>query len=189
MDFTAVAIQLAAATKKLRSAPEATRHHIERARDAARESLEEARRAVLDLRKPDDGGWVTALDRVAADLSTDETPIRIEVRGPFRPIPRTHELAMVRVAQEGITNAVKHARAKAVNLTVEISARAISLDIRDDGRGLAAAERTPDADDAPGSGMGLLGIRERVEGLGGRLTITSRPGGGTELSVTIPLPP
>jgi signal transduction histidine kinase len=87
--------------------------------------------------------------------------------------------ALYRTAQEGLTNAQRHARATCVTLTVEPTADSIRLIIHDDGIGFDPASRA--------SGIGLHGMREQANHLRGHLEIDSRPGQGTTLTLTLPL--
>jgi two-component system, NarL family, sensor histidine kinase UhpB len=96
---------------------------------------------------------------------------------PATPPDGAVSTAVFRILQESLINAVRHARARAVHVTLDLGAEAILLTVRDDGVGLGE----------PGAGgMGLLGMRERALALGGQLTIESAEGAGT--TVRLPLP-
>ncbi|HXQ88621.1 MAG TPA: ATP-binding protein, partial [Solirubrobacterales bacterium] len=84
-----------------------------------------------------------------------------------------------RLVQEALTNAVRHAEAKRVEVAVEGSADEIRIAIRDDGRGFDLALAT--------GGRGLTGMRERIELFGGTIDVSSEPGRGTEIVATVPL--
>lgn len=88
-------------------------------------------------------------------------------------------IALYRVVQESLTNILRHAAARRVAIEIEGDAAALRLSIRDDGRGVAL--------DAVRHGLGLLGMRERIEGLGGNFRATSRPGAGFRIEATVPL--
>ncbi|MCW2505331.1 MAG: hypothetical protein JWO79_3615 [Actinomycetia bacterium] len=103
-------------------------------------------------------------------------PVELGIRGDGR-LPEAIEVAVYYVASEGLTNAAKHADASLVFVDVDSEGAVARLSIRDDGVGGAD----------PGRGSGLVGLRDRVEALGGRIVITSPPGGGTSLIVTLPL--
>jgi signal transduction histidine kinase len=94
-----------------------------------------------------------------------------------RRLPDSVEVAAYYVVAEALTNAAKHAQASGVNVCVQVAGASLRLVIRDDGIGGAAA----------GNGSGLVGLIDRVEALGGRMTISSQPGSGTSLLVNIPL--
>jgi signal transduction histidine kinase len=93
--------------------------------------------------------------------------------------PPEVEISIYRIVQEGLNNAVKHAAARAAQLTVQRDARVVTIRLSDDGRGF---------DPSQTEGFGLAGIRERVRLLGGALSIDSCPDRGTCLIVEIPLP-
>ena len=92
-------------------------------------------------------------------------------------------LAIYRIAQEALTNVVKHARASRVKVHLRLSGSAVRLDVADDGCGFDAARIGSDRR----AGLGLASMRERMDHLHGRLALRSRPGKGSQLSVTCPL--
>jgi len=97
-------------------------------------------------------------------------------------LDRRRQETLYRVGQEALTNVAKHARARHVALSLTIQDGVAALEVSDDGVGLGAAERTG----GPGQ-YGMRGMRERVEALGGALTLGPRPTGGTVLRATIPV--
>ena len=103
-------------------------------------------------------------------------PVELDVRTDDR-LPERVEVAAYYFVSEALTNVVKHAQASVVQVEVEPTDGQLRLSIHDDGVGGAD----------PGRGSGLIGLRDRVEALGGRLEITSPPGGGTSLRVTLPI--
>ncbi len=108
--------------------------------------------------------------------------MRVQVQaGGAPPLPLRVEAELFRIAQEALTNVRRHARATEATLTLRAGGGAVRLTIRDDGRGFDPR--------AVGAGhYGILGMRERAKLLGGGLRIASRPGGGTTIRVTVPLP-
>ena len=92
----------------------------------------------------------------------------------------TLEAGIYRITQEAITNTIKHAGATRAVITVVERSEVLSLSVEDDGCGF-------DLEGASTGGFGLIGIRERVELLGGTLAITSRPGGGTRIEAVVPV--
>ena len=100
-------------------------------------------------------------------------------------LPTEIETALYRVVQEALTNVARHAQASRVCLRLERKESAVIAFIEDDGQGFDI-EKLEDRE-APERGAGLLGIRERAASLGGSLSIRSRPGQGTRLTVEIPL--
>jgi signal transduction histidine kinase len=145
----------------------------------------ELRRLSHELRPTilDDLGLMPALGALADGLSK-RTGIRVDVDGD--PEERFHpqiEIAIYRVAQEALANIARHAHATQAVIAVASGADMLSCTIHDDGQGFE-----PDALRASNRwGLGLIGMRERIGALGGRLRITSAPGRGTLVAATIPL--
>ena len=97
------------------------------------------------------------------------------------------ELAAFRIAQEALSNALRHARAQEIHVCLEFDATGLGLRIRDDGVGFAAEEALERSRRL--NSLGLLGMRERVATVGGRFRIESRPGAGTEVATLFYAPP
>jgi signal transduction histidine kinase len=91
-------------------------------------------------------------------------------------------LCLFRVVQEALANAVRHARARTIDVSFLMTAEGVELNVVDDGVGFVAGER-------PGSGLGLRSIHERVRFMRGSVSIDSRPGEGTRVRVRIPIGP
>jgi len=103
-------------------------------------------------------------------------PVRTDVRTDRR-LPEPVEVSAYYVVAEALTNAAKHARASAVSVRIEVDRAALLVMVSDDGVGGAGLTR----------GTGLVGLKDRVEALGGRMTIDSPDGVGTSLRVELPL--
>lgn len=182
--FTGIAIQLEAAEASLSRAPDHAHSYISRARGLARDSLAEARRSVWALKPQalDDANLAGALKRLIEETTTG-TPINVRfyVRGAVRSLPEATESALLRVGQESLANALKYADAKGIDVELSFDQQLASLRITDNGKGF-------DLTDTSGRrGLGLLGMRERIERLRGTWTISSEPGGGTEVVATVPV--
>ena len=121
-----------------------------------------------------EGGLGPALKTLAR---RSPTPVALDVRVEAR-LPERVEVATYYVVSEALTNAAKHAQASAVHVEVEAAEGVVRLWVRDDGVGGAD----------PTKGSGLLGLKDRVETLGGTIAIDSRPGGGTAVHVELPVP-
>ena len=187
-DLISVARLVESARRTLRQKPEEADRHLQLAESATREGLAEARRLVTDSRPPalQDSSLPDALRRVCARFSA-ESGVSSEVviaSGPGELSPES-EVALLRATQEALANVSKHAKASSVSLTITRMSDRVILDIRDDGAGFDAAG----TDLRPGSGFGLIGLRERVRELGGEVAVESGPGEGTTLCVEVPLPP
>jgi signal transduction histidine kinase len=131
----------------------------------------------------DDLGLAPALEWLAQGVA-QRTGLTVTVEAPIDRMPSPVETAVYRVIQEALTNATRHARATTIEVKVWEEDSTIHATVRDDGKGFdveAALARRGER------GLGLIGIRERVEALAGQLAITSAPGAGTEISVSIPL--
>jgi len=159
-------------------------------RDIAAQSLESVKRLARELRPAllDDLGLAAALERYIANYRTNfglNTDLQMTgFRNGDRVSPHI-ELALYRIIQEALTNIAKHARAQNVSIVVERKTRAVIAIIEDDGRGFDARTLFESAPEE--SKLGLHGMRERAELVGGRLQIESTPGVGSSVFVEIPL--
>ncbi len=134
------------------------------------------------LRPPtlDQCGLSTALRQLADDFrSRTGLTVEIAVAEPVGRLGAPAETAVYRIAQEALTNATKHAAARAVRLALDNRGGAVRFTVADDGRGFDP--------DATSIGLGLLGMRERVAMLGGEFRLSSRPGGGTTIEIIVPV--
>jgi signal transduction histidine kinase len=190
-----IVTQLQAAERAEQAGPDSERRrHLDAATELARESLAEARRSVYALRPEAlQAGQVSgALSHVARRWTRlHRTEARVTVTGTPVPLPPETELALLRVAQEALANVAKHARANRVWLTLSYMEDQVTLDVRDDGIGFAAADAGPASaagrDPRLEGGFGLTGMRERLEEIAGSLEIESEPGGGTAISASVPV--
>jgi signal transduction histidine kinase len=124
-------------------------------------------------------GLVESLDNLRRDLS----PPHLAIAFSHRDVPEIEPeiaLCLFRVTQEALGNAVKHSGARHVHVDLTAAPSRLELTIADDGKGF-------DVDAAPHAGLGLISMRERVESVGGALGIQATPGGGTRLTVIVPL--
>ncbi len=157
---------------------------VKLARETAADNLAETRSFIRALTPPALNGQslVDAVSRVAASASHDGLVVNAHVIGPPRPLPMPLETTLLRIAQASLSNVAQHASATHAELTLTYLEDWISLDIVDDGRGFS-----PAAADRPGS-FGLISLRERVEKLGGTLTVESQPGSGAAIAVAFEAP-
>jgi PAS domain S-box-containing protein len=182
--FTGVALKLVAATSRVIGPPETTAS-LRDVVSLAQRTLEDARRAVWDMRSPSlSGGDFAATLRAAAEDGVRGTELRLEyaVRGTPQPLDPDAEAVVFRVVQEAIANVVKHADARAVGVGLTYELRGVRLSVTDDGRGFAV---DPDFR-AYGGHWGLLGMRERASQIRARLAVRSAPGQGTEILLLVP---
>jgi signal transduction histidine kinase len=160
--------------------------HLENAKRLARESLTEARRSV-EASMPtalDAGTLSQALSAVARDWSElNDIPVEVAITGVATPLHPEIEIALLRTAQEALTNVAKHAGATRAALTLSYMGDVVTLDVRDDGIGFTV----DDLGAVAGSGFGLTGMRQRIARVAGSLAIESEPGGGTAISARLPV--
>lgn len=158
-------------------------------REIVSHALDDIRRIVRDTRPPilDDLGLAAAAEKLVDDIAGAAGLVHgfWSQVGDRERLDPARETAVFRVIQEALTNAVRHARCRRVDLSLAVEHDEIVATISDDGCGFDVAailqdERRP---------FGLLSMRERVESLGGNVGITSRPGHGTVVAVRVPLPP
>jgi signal transduction histidine kinase len=147
------------------------------------ETLHDVRRLAIELRPKalDDFGLVPAVERLV-ETFTEQTGIPVELEaviGDAR-LPATVETALYRTVQEALTNVIKHSRASRVSVLVTRKRDSVAAVIEDDGVGF-------DPDDTRDGGVGLVGMRERMALLDGRLTIESSGEGGTSLVAEVPV--
>lgn len=152
------------------------------------EALESVRRLALELRPPalDDLGLLAALGELAQRFGDQlGVPVDYEARGTRGRLHAELELVLYRVAQEALTNVGKHASASRAWIDLDRGANDVTLSVRDDGVGFDRG--ASDARQAHGLGLGLFGMAERVELVGGALTIWTEATLGTEVFAFVPL--
>lgn len=174
--FAAILMQLQSSLRWLPSLPKEAAESIETAVDLARSHMIEARRSVGALRPQDATvGDVAAVLERAAELARRTTDIPIDLILDKLPVLGAGvEREIAAIAQEALTNAVRHARARKITVRAASSrSLGLRLSVADDGRGIAR-ERF-------GSGFGLTSMQERAERIGGSLTIVTAPRAGTEI--------
>ena len=176
--------RLDAASRAVSDDPDTAAEQLEKARELVDLTLGEARAAISGLRPPvlDDLGLAGGL----ASLARSIPQIGIDVEVMETRVPDHIELALYRIAQECLQNVVKHAKATSARLTFAVEDETARLEIVDDGVGFDTFEHPLGSDEM--GGYGLLSMAERAEIVGGRLNIRSRPGSGTAVTATIPLP-
>lgn len=160
-----------------------------RLHDIAISTLDSVRTIIADLRPSqlDDLGLAAAVREQAQErLQHRGIRVDVQVRGAERRLPPTVETALYRVIQEAVSNIVKHARASYVEIDLDLSsAERIRARIEDDGVGFDPCTVEPEL--RAGRSVGLFGMYERINLLGGTLTIDSTPGVGTEISIESPV--
>ena len=144
-------------------------------------TLQDVRRLAVELRPKalDDFGLVPAIERLVGTFR-EQTGIEVDLESRLgsNRLPREIETTFYRITQEALTNVVKHAQAKHVSIVLTRRDGSVAAVIEDDGRGIT---------EAAGDGLGLLGMRERIALVDGRLEVESSPGSGTTLSFEVPV--
>jgi two-component system, NarL family, sensor histidine kinase UhpB len=177
--LTAVTIQ---AERAADGEPALASQALQRLADAVRDSLDEVRRIARELRPEalDDLGLVNALIALCNRVGAQDGPRVIrELQGKLPALSPEAELVIYRVAQESLTNALRHSDARSVTVSLKADAETMTLRVADDGKGMPVQ--------SPGGTAGIAGMRERALLVGGRLWIESRPDRGTEVRLTIPV--
>jgi len=180
--LTGLGIELAN-LEHLRDGPQSEyRSHLADAKGLTEETLRTVRNIAMGLRPSmlDDSGIVPAVRWQASELSRRTgTPVEVQIDGNFDGLADVGRTCLYRVVQEALTNCARHAQATTIQITMEGNKESVCLSIRDDGLGFDTGRAK--------TGLGLIGIEERVKELGGSLAVRSWPNRGTLLRVEIPL--
>ena len=177
--MTGIHMQIQAGRAVLDLDREAALDALDKAQALAQEGLTEVRRSVSALRASplDAQSLPQAIEALANECRTAGIKTRFTVRGEACDLSPQAEMALYRVAQEGLTNVRRHAQAAHAEVTLDYrDAGQVQLAVRDDGVGA----------EAPGGGYGLVGVRERVHLLGGQIEVETKPGEGFCLRVRVP---
>lgn len=160
------------------------REHVFRALQLVRESMTEMRCALWDL-FPEELQKIHlkgAMEHLLKDLvAGNGLTARFSLEGMIRPLPPEIEKVLLRISQEALSNVVKHAQAREVQVELFLDSQRARLCVKDDGLGFEPQE--------DGGSFGLTSMQDRAKALGGVWTIHSEPGRGTEVQASIPIPP
>lgn len=185
--LTGVALQLDTTSRLFEKESDNAKHHLELARTLVAESQMEVHRSVWNLR-------CRALEKfdlpgallMSSQQITGGSNLRVEMkaRGRVRPLPETVEENLLRIAQEALTNVIKHSGATLTEIELDYGPKNVVLQVKDNGKGFAL-----DHCEGPRDGhFGLLGIAERAKRLHGQIAFASAPDAGTTVRVQIPIP-
>jgi ligand-binding sensor domain-containing protein/two-component sensor histidine kinase len=184
--FVGIAHQLDALAIKFSGDREIAREHLDLARKMARHSLTEARRSVMDLRTTElenqdlPSALAASARHWAAGSAVD---LQLQITGVRQKLSAELELNLLRIAQEAVANAMKHARARIIRVELAAEGRFLRLGVKDDGQGFEPSGTFS----AIGGHFGIVGMRERAQRLGGKFSLSSTLGSGTEVEVRVPL--
>ncbi|MFG2028540.1 sensor histidine kinase [Streptomyces sp. NPDC048825] len=176
--LTAMSVQLEMASDFRALDPDAAQRALTEARQSVRLALGDVRQSVRALRGEAAHPTLAAALAGLAHSGAASPRVTVEVSGDEDGYGTAELTALYRAAQEGVTNARRHARAARVTVTVRLAEDAARLEVTDDGCGFPR--------DATVTGFGLLGMRERVHLVAGSVDIDSGPDSGTRLTVTVP---
>jgi signal transduction histidine kinase len=177
-------LQVGAVRHKLPDSLAADRDALRSVERAGRTALAEMRRLLGAMRREGDEvefvpqPGLDGLDALLADVGRSGLPARLHVDGDPYPLPRGIDLSAYRIVQEGLTNALKHARASDADVTLRYRPDEIEIEVRDNGEGGATND---------GLGHGLVGVRERVKIYGGQMSAGSAREGGFVLNTRLPI--
>ena len=180
-----IVLELDLAERMLRTDVPSARRELDRAREAARGALDEARRAVLALRPAnlDQMSLSEAIRHEVEALSSEGIEVSFEASGDTEGVPGEIAAGLLRIAQEATANIRKHARARRVRGRLDSASGTIELSIADDGIGFEPAEV---GDDIASGGFGLTSMRERAAELEGQVLVDASPGRGTRVLARFP---
>jgi signal transduction histidine kinase len=182
--FAGISMQLSAAARAMAITRKDSRNYVERANEVARFGLSEARRSALSLRSNiiEKSGLIEALRKLAERSNipgllgcsfqarrVDENALSLQAQQD-----------LLRIAQEAISNALRHAQPTDIRVSLRVNASTLALRVTDNGSGLARAKL-----ESEGQGFGFGNMRERAKNLGATLDIQSRPGHGTSVIVRL----
>jgi signal transduction histidine kinase len=179
-----IVLQVGAVRHKLPDALGEDRDALRSVERAGRTALAEMRRLLAAMRRDGDEAELTpqpgleALDALLEEVGRAGLPVQMHVEGEPFLLPRGIDLSAYRIVQEGLTNALKHARASDADVTVRYRPDELEIEVRDNGQGSAASD---------GLGHGLVGVRERVKIYGGEMTAGTATEGGFVLSTRLPV--
>jgi signal transduction histidine kinase len=180
-ELAGITLQLDLAVDCFQRAPRVAQQAVETARNMSRHSMVEARRSVWDLRCQllEDGDLVSALSQIVVPLAPPDGRTQVRIEGKAVRLPGAIEMNLLRIGQEAVGNAVKHGRARLVDIELRYTPTIVRLTITDDGKGF-------DAEQANRAGhFGILDMRERAQSMGSQLNIRSDPAHGTTVSVEV----
>jgi signal transduction histidine kinase len=182
--FVGISLQLELVSKLLVQAPEAARQHLDQARVLARNSLADARRSIWNLRSPEIAATdlPSLISRRALEIAAHaDCKVSFNLSGTYHELDKHIEEQLLRIAEESVTNALRHSSASRVDIDLIYQERRLRLAVRDNGRGFDAAGLS-------GNGRyGLSGMRERAQYIGSMLVVNSAIGQGTEISLQVDL--
>ncbi|KGX86322.1 sensor histidine kinase [Pontibacillus litoralis] len=163
--------------------PEEALQEIKNVRKMVRSALYEVRRIIYDLRPMalDDLGLIPTLKKYVANIEEyNNTVVYFTSLGSDKRLHSKYEVAFFRLVQEATQNAIKHAEASKIDVKIEINKSNVTIIVRDDGKGFDSTQKTENS-------FGIIGMKERVEMLSGKIVIDSKLGIGTMVHIEVPI--
>jgi signal transduction histidine kinase len=183
--FTGISMQLGAAKEVIKSGENDGLSYVERASDLAQFGLAEARRSVVSLQPTiiEDSGLLEALQKL---VERSNIPGRLRCNFYSTGVseeswPASVQQDLLRIAQEAISNALRHAKPTVINVNLRRDAPDIVLEVTDNGSGMA------DSQAESGEGFGFSNMRARAENIGGQLSVRTASGRGTTIVIRVPM--
>jgi signal transduction histidine kinase len=182
-DIVGISVQLELVSRLMTLSLEAAKEQLQQTRVLVRRSLTQARSSIWDLRSSGSGDLPSRLRDAAKELTRDTgITLRLDIGGTYRAFNQTVEDELLRIAQEAITNAVRHASATTIDVSLNYHATGARLEVHDDGRGFIMTG----SKSGPAGHYGIRGMHERAERAHGMLEIQSSPGSGTTVIAETP---
>jgi signal transduction histidine kinase/streptogramin lyase len=184
--FVGVSVQLEIVSRLLATSTETAREHLDQARVLVRESLSEARRSIWQLRSQsaENEDLATRLSKSATQaVGLSPVKLSMEVRGTYRPLGKHVEDELLRIGQEAVSNALRHAKCSSLLLELVYEPKKLFMTIRDDGKGFSTGRNDLEMN----GHFGLKGMKERADQIHAKLGVSSELGKGTKISVEAPI--
>ena len=184
--FVGISLQLDSVQEAFDAGSDAARQYLNHAQKMVRHSLTEARQSMATLRTnelSEQDFPATLMAAVPRWVAGRQVDLRLNVSQLHCKLPTELAQNLLRIAQEAVTNAVKHATAQVIRLDLDVENDILCLHVEDDGKGFEPS----DTFSVSGGHFGIVGMRERAKQIGGEFDLASRPGGGTRVEVRIPL--
>ena len=182
--FVAVSVQLQIASRLLGSAPAVAQQYLGQAQDLVRSGIDDARRAIWELRSQDadESDFASKLIKMAKRVTASSAiAAKVDVHGIYHPLPAQTEDQLLRIAQEAVTNSVKHGQPTNIAMELRFTEKTVEMIVADDGCGFDGEPLS-----MRDGHYGMTGMRERAEQVGGRLSVSSKKGEGTRIHVEVP---
>ncbi len=180
-----ISLQLEIAKRVLADSNHAVKEHLESAISLVGSSLSEARRSIWDLRSQNSGAVdiPARLSQIVQQIKKKSTAeIVLEIHGAYRSIPEATAQELVKITQEAVINAVRHAEAKNILVQINYGSSSVQVLVADDGRGFTEAEAIHAS---TGGHFGLTGMKERANMIQAALLVESQTGAGTKIMLKI----